>query len=120
MRVELLHSLYTMKREKTKIWYSLALTTFMLLQVSFHTYHVFTSHVSDVHIENSASDTQIHEASFACELCAKLSGKTYYLFFVPVIFHLIIGVSPKIYFRKSLFFCPSFSAYSLRGPPFNY
>ena len=68
-----------MRENKTKTWLGILLASVILIQMSYHTIHVFSSHWSDSHIENTLHNTQIEKAAFACDLCAKLLGKTIYV-----------------------------------------
>ncbi len=88
-----------------------------MLQLSYHTLHVFTSHETDALIEHKAHDTQIDKDFQHCELCAKLLGQTLFLWVcLPVliaftVFALTINVG-------ELVFIPGPRVIRLlRGPP---
>ena len=106
-----------MKNEKTRRWFGILLATVLLLQMSYHTIHVFSYHVSDSHIENSSQNHQKDKAAFSCDLCAKLLAKTVFLWILPAI--LLVGTptfSAKV--EKVQTITPGLKLASLlRGPP---
>ena len=93
------------------------LATLLLFQLSYHTLHVFTSHLPDSHLENTRHETQVDKTVFNCELCAKLLGKTVYLW---LIFVLLVGVFvslPPLEQRQLVQSNGLQLACLLRGPP---
>ena len=106
-----------MRSFKTKKWIGILLATLLLLQLSYHTLHVFSAHVSDSHIENTSLDSQIDEITFTCELCAKLLGQTAYLWTYLTI--LLGFVAPLLILDTGEQFIRPGTQVSclLRGPP---
>ena len=115
--MELIHSLKQMRGYKTKTWLGILLASLILLQLLYHTIHVFGSHLPDSHIENFSHKSQIDKSTIDCDLCAKLLGKTIYLWvFTAALIIATASVLPKDLWQQVLI--PEFQIASpLRGPP---
>ncbi len=102
---------------KTKKYFGILLASLLILRLSYHTLHVFTSHASDSHIENATHTTQIEKTSFTCELCAKLLGQFAYLW-AQLSILLCFVATILLIDPKDLLFRPGVRAVCLlRGPP---
>lgn len=117
MGAETIRSLIQMRRTKTNKWFGLLLATLQLVQLTYHTVHVFTSHSSETHLEQTGYNTQIDETNTSCDLCAKLLGQSFVvwpstltLIGISFFFNLIIGkVDNEVKTAGHIL--------SMRGPP---
>ena len=106
-----------MKSKKTKRWFGILLATLLLIQLSYHTIHVFSSHASDSHIENTSQNSQVENAGYSCDLCAKLLGNTFFLWILTMVFH-VVAVSALNKIEVTRIYSPGPKlACLLRGPP---
>ena len=106
-----------MRGNKARKWFGILLATALLVQLSYHTLHVFTSHIAHPHIEGTDNNTQIRDTAFTCELCAKLLGQTAYLWLLPIILPIVIHTFLVIHARTYSFEAVIEGPHSLRDPP---
>jgi len=98
--VDLLHSQFFMKSNRSNKSFGLLLAAFLLFKLSFHTIHFFTCHLSDTHVESSDSKSQIHKVNSTCDLCAKLLSQTPYLWISSII--ILVAVFLLIFIDSSI------------------
>lgn len=109
-----------LKTTNRHIWYSLILTGFLLLQLSYTIVHVLTSHVFHTINEVDYDNETISETEYSCSLCAKLNTKPGTL---PLVFEALfttISFSSVFTFKGTNISAVSFDFQYLRGPPFLY
>ena len=107
---------YPMGRCDSKKWIGILLATLILLQLSYYTFHVLTSHLPDSHIEN-ASHPENEKAADSCDLCDKFLGQSVYFWtqlsvLLSLLVYLIITDTGKQLSKPALR-----ATYPLRGPP---
>ena len=64
-----------MRSIKKHKWFGTLLVIILLVQWSYQTIHVLTSHIFETHIEQTGYHSQIDESNTACDFCAKLLGQ---------------------------------------------
>lgn len=88
----------------------------LIAQLTFHTFHVFSSHTHEQHIELNSGDL-VHLTESNCELCAQLVTATIFLEQVELITLKRSFPNLKFIHPTSYFSSRQYSLLHLRGPP---
>jgi len=90
----------------------------LMFQLSFQTYHVFTSHASsEIHIAETGYHSQVDDSALGCDLCAQFLGQTFFLWFVALLTLSCIAFPSLITGGASKPISETRIIHSLRGPP---
>ncbi|GMN05338.1 hypothetical protein MTsPCn5_07260 [Croceitalea sp. MTPC5] len=95
------------------------LAAVLLLQLTFHTIHVFIAHGFEAHSTDMGIHSQIDETNIACELCAQFLGQSFGIWSntLVLVFTALLGI--LISTHKDVFLERRLKVLSMRGPPFS-